>query len=49
MSIAKLFPSGAIEIVDIIDNQLVRRVYYGHTRREAVKMFKAENVKPKQR
>lgn len=42
MSITKLFPSGAWEISDIINGYLVRRVYYGYTKREAIDEFKNE-------
>lgn len=42
MTITKLFPSGAIEVSDIIADHLVRRVYYGYTRREAAAMFRSE-------
>lgn len=42
MSITKLFPGGAWEISDIIAGQLVRRVYYGYNKREAIQEFRAE-------
>lgn len=40
MTIEKKFPSGALEISDIIDDQLIRKIYYGYTRREARAMFR---------
>ena len=42
MTITKLFPSGAVEVSDIINGYLVRRIYYGYTKREAARMFRAE-------
>ena len=42
MSITKLFPSGAWEISDLVNGYLIRRVYYGYTKREAIAEFKAE-------
>jgi hypothetical protein len=39
MTISKLFPSGAIEVSDIIDGHLVRRVYFGYTKRQALAQF----------
>lgn len=45
MTTTKLFPSGAIEVSDIIGGYLVRRVYYGYTKREAVRLFRAETMK----
>ena len=42
MSISRLFPSGAYEITDLIDNHLVRKVYYFSTRREALREFRHE-------
>lgn len=42
MTVSKLTPSGAWEVSDIIGGYLVRRVYYGYTKREAIREFRAE-------
>ena len=42
MSITKLFPSGALEVSAVVGGYLVRRVYFGYTRREAARAFRAE-------
>ena len=42
MTATKLFPSGAWEVSDIIGGHLVRRVYYGYTKRQALAEFKKE-------
>lgn len=42
MTIEKLFPSGAYEISDIIDDYLVTKKYMGYTKKEAIAEFKAE-------
>ena len=42
MSITKLFPSGAWQVHAIIRGYLVTRTYYGYTKREAARMFRAE-------
>ena len=42
MSVTKLFPSGAWQVSDIINGHLVRRVYYGYTKRGAIEAFKGE-------
>jgi hypothetical protein len=34
--------SGAIEVIEVIDSQLVRRVYYFMTERQAKKAFREE-------
>lgn len=39
------FPSGAIEVSDIIDGRRVSRKYLGYTKAEAVAMFR-EQTKP---
>lgn len=44
MSIRKIPHSGAIEISDIIHGYLVRRVYIGHTRKQAIAAFKIEHA-----
>jgi hypothetical protein len=44
MTISKNPVSGAIIITDMIDNQLVTRVYLGYTKQEAVKRFKADST-----
>lgn len=41
MSTQKTF-DGGIRISDIINNQLIQRVYYGYNRTEAKKLFKNE-------
>jgi len=46
MTITKLFPSGAWEVYSIIGGYLVRRVYFGYTKRQALRMFKAETLNP---
>jgi hypothetical protein len=45
MSVTRLFPSGAWEVSAIIGGYLIRRVYYGYTKREAVAEFKAETAR----
>lgn len=40
MTIEKLYPSGGYLVSDIIDGQLVKRRYYGYTKKESVRMFK---------
>lgn len=47
MTISKLFPSGAIEVSDIVNGYLVRRVYYGYSKRAAVSFFRSEFYKVK--
>jgi hypothetical protein len=42
LTITKLFPSGMWLVSDIINNQLVTRRYMGHTKREAIALFKKE-------
>lgn len=42
MSAHKLFPSGAWEVSDIIGGRLMRRIYYGYTKREALAEFRRE-------
>jgi hypothetical protein len=42
---AKIFPSGAVVVGDIIDGYLVSRTYYGYTIREALAAFRAEFTK----
>jgi hypothetical protein len=42
MSADKVFPSGAWRVSDIIGSYLVQRVYFGHTKREAMLAFRAE-------
>lgn len=41
MNITRLH-NGALEITDIINGYLVRRVYFGYSKREAIKLFKNE-------
>jgi hypothetical protein len=40
MTIEKKFPSGALEITDIVDGQLITETYMGYTKREAVQLFR---------
>ena len=42
MSVEKLFPSGAWQVCDVIAGQLVRRTFFGYTKREAAAAFRAE-------
>ena len=42
MIVTKLPVSGALWISDLINNELVTRVYYGYSRRDAMRLFKAE-------
>ena len=42
MTCTKLFPSGALEISDVRNGQLVRRVYFDFTRKEAIADFRRE-------
>ena len=44
MSVEKTI-SGALRISDIIDGRLVSRVYFGYSKREAVRAFIRENGK----
>lgn len=46
MTITKHPVNGSLECSDIIDNQLVRRTYYGYTRREARQLFREETKTP---
>ena len=45
MSIRKIPHSGAIEVSDIVRGYLVRRVYFGFTRKQAIQAFKIEHTK----
>lgn len=42
MNVTKLFPSGALEVSDIRDGQLIRRKFFGYTKKEAIAAFRAE-------
>lgn len=42
VSTDRLFPSGDLEICQIVGGQLVRRWYQGYTKREALRLFKKE-------
>ena len=42
MTVSRLFPTGAWEVSGMIDGYLVRRVYYGYTKREAIAEFKEQ-------
>jgi hypothetical protein len=39
---AKIFPSGAVVVGDIINGYLVRRTYFGYSIREAMAAFRKE-------
>lgn len=41
-TVNQLFPSGAYEVSTIVDNQLIRRIYFGHTKEEASAAFREE-------
>jgi hypothetical protein len=43
MTVTKLYPSGAWEVSAIVDGYLVRGVYFGYTKREAVAQFVANH------
>jgi hypothetical protein len=36
--------NGAWRVSDIVDGYLVQRVYYGYTKREAMRQFRLETV-----
>ncbi len=42
MSVYRSFPSGAWVVSDIVGGYLTTRTYYGYTRSEAVRKFRAE-------
>lgn len=42
MTVERLTVSGGWLISDIVDNQLIRRRYFGYTKREAIARFKQE-------
>lgn len=42
ISACRVFPSGAWEISAIVGNLLIRRVYFGYTKKEAIAEFRAE-------
>jgi len=42
ISITRLFPSGAWECSAIHDGRLIRKVFYGYSKREARKAFRDE-------
>lgn len=42
MNIQILKPSGAIFISSIVGTQFIKKTYYGYSKKEAVKLFKAE-------
>ena len=44
MIIREIPHSGALEISDIVRGYLVRRVYFGFTRKQAIAAFKIENA-----
>lgn len=45
-TVEKLFPSGAYEVSDIINGQLIRRRYFGYTKAEAIAQFQ-QDTQPK--
>jgi hypothetical protein len=47
MTTTKLYPSGAWEVSAIVDGYLVREVYFGYTKREAVAQFVADHKEAK--
>ena len=49
MTTTKLFPSGAIEVSDLIGGHLVRHTYYGYSKAEARRFFRHQYLtkKPK--
>jgi hypothetical protein len=47
MTVTRLFPSGAYEVSALRNGHLVRHVYYGFTRREAVADFRLNHPKGK--
>jgi predicted deacylase len=40
-TVTKLFPSGALEVCAVVSGQLIRRRYFGYSRREAIRLFRA--------
>jgi len=42
MTIHKPFPSGALQLSDIIGGYLVTRTYYGYSKRKSIALFRAE-------
>lgn len=42
MIFTRLFPSGAWQVSDIINGYWVRRTYYGYSKRDAGRLFRAE-------
>jgi len=42
MTATKLFPSGAWEVSDIIGGYRVHKVYYGYSKREAMREFRQQ-------
>jgi len=40
MMVRRLFPSGAIEVSDVVDGCLVTQAYYGYSRRECRDLFR---------
>ena len=42
VTIIRLFPSGALECCAVCNGRLIRRVYYGHTMKEARRLFVEE-------
>lgn len=45
MTATKLFPSGAWQVSAIIGGYLVKRTFFGYTKREALQAFRAEFFK----
>ena len=42
VSVYRSFPSGAWQVCDVVGGYLTTKTYYGYTRSEAVRMFRAE-------
>lgn len=47
MTVTVLFPSGGLEVSDIINGHLVTRRYFGFSKREAKRMFRLQTKEPK--
>lgn len=44
-TVTKLFPSGALEVCAVAGGQLIRRRYFGYSKREAIRAFRATLAK----
>jgi len=45
MTVQRMHPSGGWIVSDIINGYLVSRRYFGYTKLEAIKLFRAEFIK----